>query len=422
MKGNLKTRGGHCRVAGRQALFVCLCALCFLFALFIPGIVPPALSEEETAQVSNLEKINEQVNTQNAELQAATQRYQELDKTLRVMGSEVAQMRKREASLVADSSKLSAERTRLEGEHSSAQARIVNIKELAARRLRSLYMHGTASLLEKALLSAGNDSFGRMVFYLSRLSDFDRDLVTRIHGLISDNQKRRAELLSLSEKQSKLIKAIADQRKATEGKLKAQQAQAAKLREEKTAIEEVLTALKAQALRLETVMVSMTDGSDDNIAVSERRQQMPSEDMGGGKFEGEGLFRQKGSLTLPVRGEILQKYGRSQAAGFEDFVFSKGVEFGAAAGVEVSAIAEGQVLFVGRMPAYGMVVIVDHGQRYYSLYGRLGEPRVVKGQIISKGGAVGLTSQPDNKSRNLYFEIRRNGTAVDPADYFKRLH
>ena len=81
----------------------------------------------------------------------------------------------------------------------------------------------------------------------------------------------------------------------------------------------------------------------------------------------------------------------------------------------------GKVMHVGRMPGYGTIIILDHGQRYYSLYGRLGKTLVGKGHVVEKGEIIAQTGEMDAKSRNFYFEIRRNGSPVNPQDYFKRL-
>ena len=138
-------------------------------------------------------------------------------------------------------------------------------------------------------------------------------------------------------------------------------------------------------------------------------------------FEGKGLFREKGGLNLPVQGRVIQPYGRQKVSDFEDMIFSKGVEYSTAADSPVVAISMGRVMHVGRMPGYGTIVILDHGERYYSLYGRLGAVSVEKGTVVEKGFPLAKTSQPDQKGRNFYFEIRRNGSPVNPQDYFKRL-
>jgi septal ring factor EnvC (AmiA/AmiB activator) len=73
------------------------------------------------------------------------------------------------------------------------------------------------------------------------------------------------------------------------------------------------------------------------------------------------------------------------------------------------------------MPAYETVVVLDHGARSYSLYGRLGSATVKKGDAIESNGVVGSTSELDKKGRNFYFEVRKNGAPVDPESVLKQV-
>jgi septal ring factor EnvC (AmiA/AmiB activator) len=73
------------------------------------------------------------------------------------------------------------------------------------------------------------------------------------------------------------------------------------------------------------------------------------------------------------------------------------------------------------MPAYETVVVVDHGARSYSLYGRLGSAVVKKGDVVERDAVLGTTAELDKKGRNFYFEVRRNGSPVDPETVLKRV-
>jgi septal ring factor EnvC (AmiA/AmiB activator) len=101
----------------------------------------------------------------------------------------------------------------------------------------------------------------------------------------------------------------------------------------------------------------------------------------------------------------VQRFGKAKVTDFADMIFSKGLEFKTAAASQVSAILGGRIAFAGSMPGYDSVVIIDHGKRSYSLYGRLGKIFVAKG---------------DAKGRNFYFETRKNGDPIDPMTVLGR--
>ena len=93
----------------------------------------------------------------------------------------------------------------------------------------------------------------------------------------------------------------------------------------------------------------------------------------------------------------------------------------AAAGTPVKAVADGTVVYADWMTGYGNILIVDHGQGYMSLYahndGLLREAgdHVQRGQSVATVGSSGGQDSP-----GLYFELRRNGAPVNPADWLKR--
>ena len=93
----------------------------------------------------------------------------------------------------------------------------------------------------------------------------------------------------------------------------------------------------------------------------------------------------------------------------------------AANGTPVSAVADGKVVYSDWMTGYGMILIVDHGNGYMTLYAHneslLSDTgsRVRRGETIARVGSSGGQGQPA-----LYFEVRRNGQPVDPASWLRR--
>jgi septal ring factor EnvC (AmiA/AmiB activator) len=134
-----------------------------------------------------------------------------------------------------------------------------------------------------------------------------------------------------------------------------------------------------------------------------------------------GLFASTVRVSAPVKGSVVQKFGKVKVTDFADMIFSKGLEFSTAVGAEVFAVLAGKVAFVGNLPGYETVVVVDHGSRSYSLYGRLGKSAVKAGEMLAQDQSVGVTGEPDMKGRNFYFEVRKNGSPVDPEKILRKV-
>jgi septal ring factor EnvC (AmiA/AmiB activator) len=102
-------------------------------------------------------------------------------------------------------------------------------------------------------------------------------------------------------------------------------------------------------------------------------------------------------------------------------VRSKGIEFSTQPGIDVHVVQRGKVVFAGEMPGYDQVIVVEHGGRSFSLYGRLGSVAVKTGDIVDHDQSIATTSAPDAKGRNFYFEIRKSGSPVDPETVLVRV-
>jgi len=130
----------------------------------------------------------------------------------------------------------------------------------------------------------------------------------------------------------------------------------------------------------------------------------------------DGAFtRLRGQLPMPVSaGKILSGFGRVFDQKTKLYIFKKGVDIAAGRKEPVTAISAGRVAFAGELPNYGRVTIIDHGEHYYSLCGRLGSLRKKTGEAVSAGEAIGST---DDLATPVYFEIRARNVAVNPLQW-----
>ena len=121
----------------------------------------------------------------------------------------------------------------------------------------------------------------------------------------------------------------------------------------------------------------------------------------------------KNSLPWPVQGTITTRFGRSRHATLDTFVVSNGIRIKAEDGAQVRAVEAGVVVFVGQFRSYGRMVIVDHGNAFFSVYGQLASISVREDQNITQGTVVGRLGR--GEASVLYFEIRENNTPENPT-------
>lgn len=134
-------------------------------------------------------------------------------------------------------------------------------------------------------------------------------------------------------------------------------------------------------------------------------------ELGPGDVDARAGFKaMKGRLLLPVLGRA-EVRRVSRAAGVQ------GVEFATPMGTAVRSVAAGRVAFSDRYAEYGMTVLLDHGDHYYSLYASLGSVDVRVGETVAAGGRIGTVGSEGGKPAALVFEIRKNENALDAATW-----
>jgi murein hydrolase activator len=128
------------------------------------------------------------------------------------------------------------------------------------------------------------------------------------------------------------------------------------------------------------------------------------------------LFQElKGRLSLPVRGELANRFGSPRSEGG---VVWKGLFIAARAGEEVRAIAAGRVVFADWLRGFGNLLIVDHGDAYMSLYGNNEALYKQVGDRIRGGEAIAAVGNSGgNADSGLYFELRHQGKPLDPLTW-----
>ena len=128
----------------------------------------------------------------------------------------------------------------------------------------------------------------------------------------------------------------------------------------------------------------------------------------------------QGALPWPVQGKVIEQFGKQVNAKFATVTFSNGLKIAAAPGTGVQAVYPGTVLFSQWFKGYGNLVILDHGNRVFSLYGNLKSPAVAVGDRVNAGQTIaGVGESEAAHSGYLYFEIRQDNKPEDPQKWLR---
>jgi septal ring factor EnvC (AmiA/AmiB activator) len=128
----------------------------------------------------------------------------------------------------------------------------------------------------------------------------------------------------------------------------------------------------------------------------------------------------QGALPWPARGPISSRFGRQPSSRFGTSIVRNGVEIAAPESQPVRAVHEGVVAFADQFTGYGNLVIVEHGDAAFSLYGHLESLEVKKGAKVELQTLLGHVGRNPNGAPALYFELRIDGKPVDPLQWLQK--
>ena len=133
------------------------------------------------------------------------------------------------------------------------------------------------------------------------------------------------------------------------------------------------------------------------------------------------FFDYRGKLSMPVKGKIISKFGAGRSADNKSFTFQSGIDIRPEDNESVKAVFYGKVIFSKWFQGYGNLLIIDHGDSYYSLYAHNKELLKKMGEIVEKGEVIAIVGDTGSiKGLCLHFEIRHHGKPVNPMKWLKK--
>jgi murein DD-endopeptidase MepM/ murein hydrolase activator NlpD len=129
----------------------------------------------------------------------------------------------------------------------------------------------------------------------------------------------------------------------------------------------------------------------------------------------------RGKLAWPVRGEVVGSFGNEKHPKFGTVTFNSGIDIAAPLGTDVRAVARGRVDFASNdYGTYGQMLILNHGDGYYTLYAHCSAVLVTRGQEVESGQVVARVGDTGSlKGSILHFEVRKGRTALNPLEWLR---
>lgn len=274
-------------------------------------------------------------------------------------------------------------------------------------RLRVQYMEGRFGYV-KALLAA--DSYGdfqRRRQYLSAVSQKDYELlgafrtdVARMEQAERQRAEARAGMVAFKEN---IERKLADIRSLQKEK----KVYLTKITQEKDSYNRTVEELERSASRVDSLLREL---ETRRRALAMRPPTAPALPRGA-----------KGSLPWPADGQVISFFGRQKHPTFNTYVQRKGIEIRTTEGSFIHAVMPGSVVYADWLKGYGLVIILDHANGFFSLYAHASKILAKVGEQVAEGHPIGETGDTGMIGENtLYFELREGAEPVDPLHWLAK--
>jgi len=359
---------------------------------------------------------------------------QRTQKQLREERARAAEARRREASLLAELEsidrkladerrelvrldgrirKVEAEVAALEGEIKGLEKRRLGQQAQLARRLRALYrLHSQGGVLP--MVFGGDDPVGRAVQlrHLTTLATVDARLIQEYRVTGDSLADRKVQGEARKQDLSALRTQVARERAEVDREAARRRVLLAKVQDQRAYHERMVGELSEAAKHLEAFIRELQ-------AKSRRIARVPPPT--GIEPPGVGFGTLRGRLPWPTEGRIVSAFGEQVHPRFGTRTFRNGIDIEAREGTEVVAVYAGHVVYSGWFKGYGNLIILDHGNDYYTLYAHVAEIRVTEGDDARQGQVIGTVGDTGSLAgARLYFEVRYQARPQDPAVWLQQ--
>ena len=357
------------------------------------------LSREEAE--ARLAELHREITDLQRSLEAARSEHRQAREALRALDLEIDATSREARALEQKQAEHRSELTRLEAERAAQLARMGRQESELADVLRSAYRLDRNSRLKLVLNQDDPGQVNRMLAYYEY---FNRRHIENITVLRESLEALERTHRRISEE----IAALEDTRRKLGDALD-------RLNGQRGARLQLIAELDSQIGDDQARLEELEQNRNDLVSLLERLEDALADipaDLGARL----GVAQQKGRLPMPAQGRVHHAFGQRRAGS----LYWQGWLIGADPGAEVRPVAYGRVAFADWLRGYGLMLIIDHGDGFLSLYGNNESLLADVGDWVEPGEPIGVVGSNPGMSQGLYFELRKDGKAVDPAAWIDR--
>ncbi|MGA9855425.1 MAG: peptidoglycan DD-metalloendopeptidase family protein [Gammaproteobacteria bacterium] len=368
--------------------------------LLLSGLVVRAYPTDNTAQQAQLRELRARIAQVQSKLDSDTRQRSKLQIELRSSEQQIAQLSSSLHDLDRFMTKAQSHLATLQRQQAQKQVALAAQKDALAKQIQAAYMQGRDSQLQLLLNAQDPATISRLLAYYDY---FNKARAARIQSVRDELQA----LVAINAQVQQQLKDLSD--------LRAQRTQTlAKLEQSRQQRKQALVQLDASIQTSSQKLARMRNDASTLENLLANLQQTLADIPAG--LEGHHRFASlRGRLPWPVAGRVIQSFGEPLAGGR---LHARGDLIAAPPGTPVRAISYGRVVFADWLPHFGLLVIIDHGDGYMSIYAHNQNVYVQVGDWVQMGETIATLGDSGGQNQAaLYFEIRYRNVALSPRDW-----
>ncbi len=344
------------------------------------------------AESSSLSTINQKISSIKQQLNKDTSNRNQLQKKLKNLDEQTATLSKSIQKTQRQAKQKRIRIRKLEQQKDQFQNTLHRQKKQLIQELQAAYMASRQPYLKLLLSQHNPQELNRIAQYYRYLHEYQEKRINALEKTIENIQANKQQL----HKEQQQLQQLASQQKKQKSSLTKTSQQ------RKTLIHTINEKIKAHNQSLNVL-------NQNKIQLNQTIQQLNKPDIPSNRL----FTDQKGSLSWPTKGRITHHFGTKIQQ--SELTWS-GVVVRAPEGQPVKAIASGDVIFAKWLSGYGLLVIINHGDGYMSLYGRNQAIYTKEGDHVDAGQQIATVGQTGGfDSPSLYFAIRHNAKPLNPS-------
>jgi len=386
--------------------------LMLLLILAAQILLHPLYASQRNSSKADLDQLRSHIQALQDNLASKEAAKTEAADALRESESAISHTNRRLAKLIREKNEANTSLNQLNARSKQITINIEKTRQQLGNLLYQQYLNGSKDYLQPLLNQQDPNQIARDLYYLKQLTharsesiDELRTHLDELEILTQISDKKRQEIATNETEQTKQQNWLEREKTKRKDLLSQISVQIAVQRNE-------IEKLKRDEERLATLAKKI-----DKLVTNKNTTLLYNHRLPDASKDGRPFVSLKGHLNLPVRGELVNRFGSPRSG---NNITWKGLFIRSENGGDVKAIAGGQVVFADWLRGFGNLTIIDHGNNYMSLYGNNETLYKQVGDIVRGGDTVATVGNSGgNSDSGLYFELRHQGKPFDPLTWTK---